>query len=154
MNKYRSRHKVPHLTLNRDLCITAREYAGILAFYSRIELSNSRGNYGEYMCYKEDASPVTCVDDWYEGIKYYNFTDPKIYDENEAFTQIVWKSTTDLGVGNSRNSLGGNFLVIRYLPPGNIDGLYKENVLALSGSFTFKGSVYLLIFLLSTYSYI
>lgn len=45
------------------------------------------------------------------------------------FTQVVWKSSKELGVGRARTQDGKWLVVANYLPAGNFMGKYKENVM-------------------------
>ncbi|XP_017303229.1 pathogenesis-related protein 1A-like, partial [Diaphorina citri] len=65
----------------------------------------------------------------------YKFTDEEAvknavkswYDEIRHFTQVVWKSSSKLGVGIARKN--GHILVVaNYDPPGNYQGQYANNV--------------------------
>ncbi|WP_395239512.1 CAP domain-containing protein, partial [Salmonella sp. s54412] len=46
------------------------------------------------------------------------------------FTQVVWKASTQLGIGYSRSSDRTKVYVVgRYMAPGNYAGRFKENVI-------------------------
>jgi len=46
------------------------------------------------------------------------------------FSQVVWKSSRELGVGKAKTPDGRQvFVVCVYFPAGNYVGRYKENVL-------------------------
>lgn len=45
------------------------------------------------------------------------------------FTQVVWKDSTELGVGMARNRNGEVYVVCNYNPAGNFLGSFTENVL-------------------------
>ena len=46
------------------------------------------------------------------------------------FTQLVWKSSQQLGVGKAKTTDGRQvFVVCVYFPAGNYVGRYRENVL-------------------------
>ena len=50
----------------------------------------------------------------------------------ERFTQIVWKGTTEMGIGRATNvkaDLLCTYIVARYRPTGNVLGEVKGNVL-------------------------
>lgn len=49
--------------------------------------------------------------------------------ETENFTQMVWKSTRDIGVGRAQ-SPDGNwwYAVVVFDPPGNLPNQYAQNV--------------------------
>jgi hypothetical protein len=48
------------------------------------------------------------------------------------FTQVVWKSTSKLGIGIALSNEGKKAVVVaQYGPPGNYTGQFPENVPAL-----------------------
>ena len=71
----------------------------------------------------------------------YNFNGGGFSGATGHFTQVVWKGSTQLGIGFARGSYSFNgkvfdnclFVVGRYLEPGNMMGAFRENV--LKGSF-------------------
>lgn len=70
---------------------------------------------------------------WYEEKKNY-FKNSNKYSKNTShFTQMIWKSTTDVGFGFKKK---GDYYygVAFYYPPGNVLGEYKENVLTANSS--------------------
>jgi hypothetical protein len=75
---------------------------------------------------------MAAVDSWYKTIESYDWSHPSI----STFSQVVWKATTDIGVGVSSNAGAGlrTVVVVAYSPPGNVmgadgdDSYYKENV--------------------------
>ncbi|KAI5100741.1 Golgi-associated plant pathogenesis-related protein 1 [Silurus meridionalis] len=71
--------------------------------------------------------PVT---DWYNEIKDYDFSKPGDQPGTGHFTQVVWKATTEIGVGLATDG-HTSFVVGQYKPAGNIinPGYYEENVL-------------------------
>ena len=45
------------------------------------------------------------------------------------FSQVVWRRSREVGVGYARNPRSGEVVVAAlYHPPGNLPGLYRENV--------------------------
>lgn len=71
----------------------------------------------------EDA--ITC---WYNEFYDYNFANPKPNKFSRNFTNMVWKSTTDLGIGIARNS-DCSVVVALYQPEsGNTVDDFKTNV--------------------------
>jgi hypothetical protein len=44
------------------------------------------------------------------------------------FSQMVWKNSTELGIGRARDQNGKVFIVANYNPPGNYIGQFAENV--------------------------
>merc|ERR1712112_15640 len=66
------------------------------------------------------------VDSWYSEIKDYKFENPGYSQETGHFTQVVWKGSTELGVGVGQK--GSKVVVVaNYSPPGN-SGQYHDNV--------------------------
>jgi len=80
-----------------------------------------RTPYGENLHWGASATPQTADTGWYTNeIKNYNFQNP-VYGNNVGhFTQIAWRTSTQLGC--AKNVCGGQTLwVCRYNPPGNIN---------------------------------
>ncbi|XP_030374310.1 Golgi-associated plant pathogenesis-related protein 1-like [Scaptodrosophila lebanonensis] len=130
-NHYRAKHNTPKLTLNANLSSGCNSFAKELA--EKNKLAHSKGHYGENVC-MTTSNPVTCVKMWYDEIKDYDFRNPKFSLLSGHFTQVVWKSSKELGVGKAKSSQGATYVVARYTPAGNVDGKFKENVLPLSGT--------------------
>lgn len=84
---------------------------------------------------------LICVCSRYREVCSYKFRSGRFSGATGHFTQVVWKGSTQLGVGFARGSysIGGKvydnclFVVGRYLEPGNMMGAFQENV--LKGSF-------------------
>ena len=77
----------------------------------------------------------TCVSSWYSEISMYNFNSPGYSDATGHYTQVVWKSTTMLGMGLGWGIKSGGvnsyYCVSQYSPPGNnvMPGQFLANVL-------------------------
>lgn len=89
------------------------------------------------------------VDELYEGVKYYKYKSTEFTEETGTtscklniksrndklvlfaggFTQVVWKATTKLGIGQAESSSGNIYIVVNYSPKGNIEDEYSANVL-------------------------
>lgn len=71
------------------------------------------------------------VKSWYDEIHDpgYNFSKSGYQAGTGHFTQVIWKSTTEVGMAVSQD---GKYIVANYLPPGNIVdiGSFEVNVLA------------------------
>merc|ERR1711972_360202 len=95
-NAYRSKHGVPALKLSDKINAVAQEQG------------------------------QRSVDSWYSEIKDYKFENPGYSQETGHFTQVVWKGSTELGVGVGQK--GSKVVVVaNYSPPGN-SGQYHDNV--------------------------
>ena len=130
-NKYRRKHHVPPLTLNKDLCKIAQSYAERLLATNSFNHSKNKykGNeIGEnlYMCSGKVATGEMATTDWYNEIKIHNFR--KDFQSGTGhFTQVVWKGTEEVGFGVA-NKGSTYFVVANYYPPGNFLGEFANNV--------------------------
>ena len=133
-NKYRTKHYSPPLTLNKELCLIAKNYAEKLAQSNNKKIEYSFGKYkgndmGEniFVFQGKEASAENAVNAWYNESKNFDFN-KDFQKGTEHFTQIIWKDTKEVGFGTSNK---GNkwFIVANYYPPGNFLGQYSVNVL-------------------------
>ena len=133
-NKYRTKHHSPPLTLNKELCLIAKNYAEKLAQSNNKKIEYSFGKYkgndmGEniFVFQGKEASTESAVNTWYNESKNFDFN-KDFQKGTEHFTQIIWKDTKEVGFGTSNK---GNkwFIVANYYPPGNFLGQYSVNVL-------------------------
>ncbi|KRF99305.1 uncharacterized protein Dwil_GK26749 [Drosophila willistoni] len=80
------------------------------------------------------GDPVKCVQQWYDGVKDYDFDNPGFSDETKYFTALIWKASNHVAVLTKTNQISKNKYVFAfYHPLGNIDGKFKENVPRLNG---------------------
>ena len=67
---------------------------------------------------------------WYREVKYYDYNRPGFSLKTGHFTQLVWKSSTKLGVGVCLDKASGKaYVVALYTPHGNMKGEFPKNVL-------------------------
>lgn len=159
-NKYRKRHGVQPLKLDKSLCKYAEEWAKHLASKNILE-HRPESNYGEniYCLYTSDPSfrvnGNTPVDNWYEipfffgnmqsfisigihryeEIKDHPFSREPSTLKSGHFTQVIWKSSESLGVGVAKSSQGSIYVVANYSPAGNFVGHYVQNCPPLKPTF-------------------
>ncbi|CAH3167101.1 unnamed protein product [Pocillopora meandrina] len=140
-NLARALHGARPLTWNRTLARSAQAWALDLAKRNKFEHSRVRGE-GENLYYSMGSSEktATCkdaLDAWYGEVSDYPFSNPpkSIFDvpgvQIGHFTQVVWKSTRQLGVGIATIKRGfwtKTYVVARYTPPGNYWGRFKQEV--------------------------
>ncbi|KAH8419017.1 hypothetical protein KR222_000773, partial [Zaprionus bogoriensis] len=90
------------------------------------DLKHSKGPYGENLCYVS-SDPLNCVQLWYDEIKDYDFDNPGYSPETGHFTQLIWKESKSMGIGE-HTADGTSYVVARYKPPGNVEGEFPDNV--------------------------
>ncbi|XP_041098587.1 uncharacterized protein LOC121309627 [Polyodon spathula] len=135
-NDYRQQHGAPALKLSRDLSEAAQEWAEHLLKIRALK----HGSTGENLYFGSSSTPKEvsgkdAVGCWYSEIKDYDFSKPGFGFNTGHFTQVVWKSSTEVGVGKATDGKM-TFVVGRYSPPGNISnpGYFQENVLPKGSS--------------------
>jgi uncharacterized protein YkwD len=119
-NALRAKHGVPALSWSGKLAGIAQDYANKCVF----EHNNS--GYGENLAQASDPNVSSMINDWYSEISAYDFASGT-GNGTGHFTQVVWKSTTQVGCGIAQCT-DGAILVCNYSPAGNMQGAYVENV--------------------------
>ncbi|XP_055958207.1 Golgi-associated plant pathogenesis-related protein 1 [Patella vulgata] len=122
-NELRAKHGVPPLTINKELCEKAQEWSDHLAKTEQFEHSPDNRR---FMWNGKEATMM-----WYNEIKDYNFNKQGFTMGTGHFTQVVWKDTKVLGIAKSTGPKGNTIVTANYLPPGNFQGDFEENVLPL-----------------------
>jgi uncharacterized protein YkwD len=139
-NAYRKAHGSPDLTASASLDASAQAWADKLAESG--QFLHSGGEYGENLYsisaneeLAADAIATNAVDAWYNEGKSYDFASAEPAPNTFHFTQLLWKGSTELGVGVGRATKGDDadaiiyYVVCQYTPTGNISGAWAENVL-------------------------
>ncbi|XP_024939236.1 uncharacterized protein LOC107266196 isoform X3 [Cephus cinctus] len=138
-NFYRARHGVPPLRLNKQLCKASQDWANILAAKSRLE-HRTNIDYGENLYCMWSSNPKTIVggeepvNEWYAEEAQHQYGKEPTTLKTGHFTQVVWRDSTELGVGMARNRNGEVYVVCNYNPAGNFLGSFIDNVLPPSGN--------------------
>lgn len=141
-NKYRKTHGVPDMSLSRDLSNQAKAYAqkianmGQLLHSSRAERGESVGENLAYAC-SSNGTPLTgesATKMWYDEVckPGYRFPDGGFSSGTGHFTQVVWKDSTKLGIGQGKATQNGMpciYVVGRYEIAGNMMGEFRDQVL-------------------------
>lgn len=106
---------------------------------------HSGGPFGEnlYMSWggSQDRNVImaAAITMWYNEIQYYDWNNPGFSSQTGHFTQVVWRSTNEIGIGIAvvpDPSYGIRSVVcISYRPPGNYLGQFEQNVLRPSVGF-------------------
>ncbi|CAF0915148.1 unnamed protein product [Rotaria sordida] len=132
-NTLRARHCAKSLQLNNNLNKIAQDYADYLAATNGFQHSNN--GYGENLYMSSSSVPLAnlhgneATQAWYDEIEDYDFSRPGFSGATGHFTQIVWKGSTQLGVGIAFGNGGRRAIVVcNYDPPGNYMGQFSQNV--------------------------
>ncbi|KAK0465392.1 CAP domain-containing protein [Desarmillaria tabescens] len=126
-NTVRKDHGANNLTWSDEVAATAQAWADQCSF------DHSSTSYGENLAEASgDPDIASAVQLWANEASEYDPSNPTY----SHFTQMVWKSTTELGCGYAKCSNiyadygGGVLYVCNYNPAGNVDGEYADNVQA------------------------
>lgn len=138
-------HDTPPLVLSRELCNDAQEWADTLMSENRFDHAprSERNGCGENIAsasghsadFVEEA--IRATKSWYNELydPGYDFGNPGWQSGAGHFTQIVWKETSELGIGIARN--GRKYVTVgRYRKAGNMTnaGYFERNVLPLKSA--------------------
>ncbi|CAH1271537.1 GLIPR2 [Branchiostoma lanceolatum] len=136
-NDFRSRHGAPPMVLNREACAHAQNWAEHLVKTGKFEHSQDRsGDMGENIAnqWSSDAnaehSAGSFVQQWYDEVSKYDFGGNNFQPGAGHFSQVVWKASTELGVGMASDGKGAVTVVANYMPAGNVQGQFRDNVQA------------------------
>lgn len=145
-NDLRAKHEnTAPMTLDNKLCETAVTYARKLVMDQNSNLQHSsrtvRNGAGENLFLHVEGSPdcegecsdivaVKAAENWYNEKEKYDFATGSGATESDVvghFTQLVWDSSTKLGVGMAKRG-NRTIVVCHYDPPGNVIKKNAENV--------------------------
>lgn len=134
-NKARADVGIPPLTWNPEVAEYAQVWADNLAKNNNCNLAHRQNEeqnpkgYGENLFGGSSAEmfkPIDASMAWYSEIK--NYTYSKMgegnWDKTAHYTQMIWKNTTEMGMGVASCPGGGVIVVANYNPPGNFSGEY------------------------------
>ncbi|CAB3991903.1 PRY1-like isoform X1 [Paramuricea clavata] len=137
-NKYRQFHNSPPLVQNSEMSSQATEFAQKLAKSSINDAEHSqkssRENQGEnvYVGCQTNPSGADVTKEWYKELCNYDYNKQAKIDAKEPighFTQVIWKSSTEFGIGRAYGSdQNCVYIVARYKPAGNVLGSESANI--------------------------
>jgi len=134
-NKVRAEYGIPPLTWNAEISAYAQEWAIYLVkknnnkMAHRFTLGKNIRAYGENLFWGSDFdyySVLNASESWYEEKADYIYQplDNSNYHETGHYSQMIWNTTKEIGVGVARGTDGSMIVVANYYPAGNIVG-YK-----------------------------
>jgi uncharacterized protein YkwD len=128
VNAARAAYSAPPSTWNSDLYPAALQWAQACNFRH----SSPNGAYGETLAVASGSKPFGIADAvalWMASSSNYDFNrEPGDPNGVGDFTQVVWKSTTQVTAATADCHQSGTFIVARYTPRGNVKGSYLANV--------------------------
>ena len=133
-NNARSEVGVNNLKWSTELSKDAAEWATHMAKEDRMYHSENedRPNQGENLFYTTATDSLTSARNasqlWYEEIELYTYS-PILSGENDFYaighyTQMIWSSTTEVGMAMAVSGSGKTYVAARYSPQGNFVGQY------------------------------
>ena len=126
-NKHRMRHDAPPLSFNPQAAHAAQQWVEKLARTRRFDVDPER-EFGENLFISDGQTTAKyVVDSWYNRIYYYDFQNPGSSPAAGTFSQVVWASTTSMGVGRTVSG-STTYVAVFYSPRGNVEGEFAENV--------------------------
>ncbi|MFB4318765.1 CAP family protein [Actinomadura sp. 21ATH] len=137
-NAYRATHHAPPLVMDPDLNAYAIQRAASRSEQEMLSAGHDglRKGTGENIFWGATtgttaADGSAAVKSWYDEIKDYDFNKAQFSSSTGHFTQLVWKSSTKVGIG--RVSGRGDkyyetYIVFVFEPPGNMEGAFSDNV--------------------------
>ncbi|HWU88348.1 MAG TPA: CAP domain-containing protein, partial [Kofleriaceae bacterium] len=127
-NQVRAKHCATPLQWSPQLAQVAQQWANSLRDQG-CKFGHSGGRYGENLAAGTsgtlDGQSVTGM--WYDEVKQYAFPDGGFSMQTGHFTQVVWRESTQLGCAVS-TCRGMDIWVCEYDPPGNVQGMFRQNV--------------------------
>ncbi len=122
-NQLRAKHCVPPLAWSAQLAATAQQWANACDF------RHSNNGLGENLAMGTSGAfpPDVQIQSWYDEMDKYDFAAGRFISGTGHFTQVIWRSTTEVGCGVATCG-GEDMLVCNYSPPGNFRGEFQANV--------------------------
>lgn len=129
-NAYRAKHCARGLTWSPKLAQAAQDWANSLKAQGCKFGHKPRNPFGENLAAGTSGTldGQSVADMWYDEVKDYRFGNGGFSMQTGHFTQLVWRETTQIGCGVATCN-GMDIWVCEYDPPGNVETMYRQNVL-------------------------
>jgi len=135
INNYRQINQAPPITWDTTIAQYSQSWANYLLKNNLFQHSGTP-LYGENLAYFKGYGTdlmtllKLAIDMWYNESKLYDFNNPVFSEATGHFTALVWKSTTNFGIGFAINpDTTAVDICMNLSPPGNVEGEYTLNVL-------------------------
>jgi uncharacterized protein YkwD len=130
-NTHRAKHCAGQLTWSPRLADAAQRWASSLKAQGCKFGHSPRNAFGENLAAGTSGTldGRAVADMWYDEVRLYRFPDGGFSMQTGHFTQLVWRGTTQIGCGVTTCN-GMDIYVCEYDPAGNVDTMYRDNVLA------------------------
>jgi uncharacterized protein YkwD len=126
-NEAREEVGVNAVVWSSRLANDAEEYAKKLAKSGRFKHSKTGDGENLYWYSSTHHNPMTeASTSWYEEIQLYRYRKccGRNFSDTGHYTQMVWKNTTEIGMGVAVSKSGETYVVARYNPHGNFIGQF------------------------------
>lgn len=137
INILRLKHLSPKISYSPDISIFSTKWASNLLDNNKFEHS---GNvlYGENLAIRSGsalkndivAGIKKSIDEWYNEVQYYDFSEGKFDPKTGHFTALVWADTKKFGIAYKYDENKKKYIVVMNMSPaGNVQSKFRENVL-------------------------
>jgi uncharacterized protein YkwD len=129
-NTYRAKHCAAPLAWSPKLAQAAQAWANSLKAQGCKFGHKPNNQFGENLAAGTSGAldGQAVADMWYDEVKGYRFPNGGFSMQTGHFTQVVWRETTQIGCGVTSCN-GMDIWVCEYDPPGNVETMYRQNVL-------------------------
>ncbi|MCR8558991.1 CAP family protein [Mucilaginibacter sp. BJC16-A38] len=121
-NKIRKEVGSPPLTWSTQLAAYAQQWADHLASTNTFSHRPDNKNGENIFMGSSGYTALNASENWYSEIKAYKYEKFTGKGGTGHYTQMVWKNTTQIGVGVAIAANGDIYVVANYSPPGNYIG--------------------------------
>jgi len=132
-NKFRAAHGAPPLTWSEECYNLAKLQANVcqaegVLVHGFMEGPSGQHGQNAFWSSRPGEQPAVAAAAWYGEIEDpgYDFDKAGFTMGSSHFTQLVWRETREVGMAVSND---GKYFVANYLPAGNFEGRFEENVL-------------------------